>query len=209
MRLHSGRAGVDMEDDFFEVTIENISVSNLGFIVFLKKEADPRVLPIFIGANEAHSIAVAFNKQEPPRPLTHDLLKNILTVVGCEVTKVQVTALEENTFYGRIFLEKEGLEDFDIDSRPSDAIALALRYEIPIYVHTDVFESASLRLKEQGEENDSEGEDIMETEAAEAPKGPQTPTERIQERLEKAVKGERYEEAAKLRDELKRLQQEN
>lgn len=198
------------DEDFFEMTIENISVSNLGFIVFLKKEGDARVLPIFIGANEAHSIAIAFNNQEAPRPLTHDLMKNILTVVGCEVTKVQVTSLEENTFYGRIFLEKEGIESFDVDSRPSDAIALALRYEIPIFVHSDVFESASLLLKEQGEETDSDSEESSgETEVEEAPRRPQTPINRIQERLQAAIKEEKYEVAAKLRDELKRLQQEN
>src|SRR5690606_803518 len=78
------------EADFLEARIDNISVSNLGFIVFLRPEGDSRVLPIFIGANEAHSIAIAFNNQVPPRPLTHDLLKNILGLLDVEVVKIQV-----------------------------------------------------------------------------------------------------------------------
>src|SRR3954464_7400796 len=117
------------ENDFLEAKIDNISVSNLGFIVFLKADGDNRVLPIFIGANEAQSIAIAYNNQVPPRPLTHDLMKNVLGMLDVEVTKVLVTSLAENTFYGRIYFKKESIEDLDIDARPSDAIALALRYK--------------------------------------------------------------------------------
>ena len=67
-----------------------------------------------------------------------------------EVVKIQVTSLSENTFYGRIHLRKEGIEEFDIDARPSDAIALALRYKVPIFVHKDVYESAAIQVKETG-----------------------------------------------------------
>ena len=75
--------------------------ADFGFIVFLKTSHEERVLPIFIGANEAQSIAVAYNDQVLPRPLTHDLLQNMLGMLDCEITKVQVTSLIDNTFHGR------------------------------------------------------------------------------------------------------------
>lgn len=214
-------APLELDDaDFLEARIDNISVSNLGFIVFLKAAGDPRVLPIFIGANEAHSIAIAFNNQTPPRPLTHDLLKNILGMLDVEVVKIQVTALAENTFYGRIHLRKEGIEEMDIDARPSDAIALALRYQVPIFVHKDVYEGAAIQVKEtavgEGEgdaEGQAEGESAKEGTAEgesedrpSAPRQPVNPVERIKKKLHEALAAEHYEEAARLRDELKRLQ---
>jgi uncharacterized protein len=198
------------EEDFLEARIDNISVSNLGFIVFLKADGDDRVLPIFIGANEAQSIAIAYNNQIPPRPLTHDLMKNVLGMLDVEVTKVMVTALTENTFFGRVFFKKEGIEDLDIDARPSDAIALALRYKAPIFVHKDVYESAAIVVKETGEaevahpESES-GNPIQRPE----PETHHTQLERLKDKLRKALAAEHYEEAAKLRDELKRFESGN
>jgi bifunctional DNase/RNase len=200
------------EEDFLEAKIDNISVSNLGFIVFLKADGDNRVLPIFIGANEAQSIAIAYNNQVPPRPLTHDLMKNVLGMLDVEVTKVQVTSLSENTFYGRVYFKKEGIEDLDIDARPSDAIALALRYKAPIFVHKDVYESAAIVVKEGTE---GESGDPAETEAgtgAGSERDPEThmsQVERLKENLQKALKAEHYEEAARIRDELKRFESGN
>lgn len=215
-----GNFGLD-DEDFLEAVIDNISVSNLGFIVFLKAVDDERVLPIFIGANEAQSIAIAYNNQVPPRPLTHDLMKNVLALVDVEVTKVQVTSLTDNTFYGRVFFKKEGIEDLEIDARPSDAIALALRYKVPIFVHKDVYEGAAIMVKE-GEEAEGDTEAEPEEEAHESSAGegrskrnpasrvvPEThmsQVEKLKEKLRKALAGERYEEAARLRDELKRIE---
>ena len=206
------------EEDFLAAKIENISVSNLGFIVFLKVGGDARVLPIFIGANEAQSIAIAYNKQTPPRPLTHDLMKNVLGMLDVEVVKVQVTSLSENTFFGRVYFRKEGIEDLDIDARPSDAIALALRYHAPIFVHKDVYEAAAIVVKDSGEGEESEAESGTATEAEGAHEVPPTPSvqapapdthmtkvERLKEKLKKALAAEHYEEAARLRDELKRF----
>ena len=190
------------EEDFLETRIDNISVSNLGFIVFLKADRDDRVLPIFIGANEAQSIAIAYNNQVPPRPLTHDLMKNVLGMLDVEVTKVQVTSLAENTFFGRVYFKKEGIEDMDIDARPSDAIALALRYKAPIFVHKDVYESASIVVKETGE---SEAGDPAEDIEASEPETHMDQVERLKDSLRKALAAEHYEEAAKLRDELKKF----
>lgn len=203
------------EEDFLEAKIENVSVSNLGFIVFLKVPGDARVLPIFIGANEAQSIAIAYNNQTPPRPLTHDLMKNVLGMLDVEVVKVQVTRLTENTFFGRIHLRKEGIEDMDVDARPSDAIALALRYRVPIFVHKDVYEAAAILVKEAGE---TEGGTAAESESpgpagAKAKEPPEEThmgrVERLKEQLKKALAAEHYEEAARLRDELKRFESGN
>jgi bifunctional DNase/RNase len=202
------------ENDFIETNIDNISVSNLGFIVFLKVPGDNRVLPIFIGANEAQSIAIAYNNQIPPRPLTHDLMKNVLGMLDVEITKVLVTSLAENTFYGRIYLKKEGIEDLDIDARPSDAIALALRYKAPIFVHKDVYESAAIVVKDSGEpesggpmegEFDQPGPLGRGPEPGLAPESHFDQVQRLKENLRKALAAEHYEEAAKLRDELKRF----
>lgn len=211
------------EGDFLAARIDNISVSNLGFIVFLKVEGDARTLPIFIGANEAQSIAIAYNNQTPPRPLTHDLMKNILGLMDVEVIKVQVTHLADNTFFGRIHLRKEGIEDMDVDARPSDAIALALRYHVPVYVHKDVFESAAILVKdaEEGSEAGAEEEEGQEGSLEQADPGkpvaaklpvPETQmsrVERLKEKLKKALATEHYEEAARLRDELKRFESGN
>lgn len=207
------------EEDFLEAKIENVSVSNLGFIVFLKVPGDARVLPIFIGANEAQSIAIAYNNQTPPRPLTHDLMKNILGMLDVEVVKVQVTRLTDNTFFGRIHLRKEGIEEMDADARPSDAIALALRYRVPIFVHKDVYEAAAIMVKEAGE---TEGEAPAGSESGAGapasggtrpresePESHMGKVERLKEQLKRALAAEHYEEAARLRDELKRFESGN
>jgi bifunctional DNase/RNase len=131
-----------------------------------------------------------------------------------EVVKIQITALSENTFYGRVYLRKEGIEEMDIDARPSDAIALALRYKVPIHVHKDVYEGAAIVVKETGAgEETAASEAAGETEAGHGktavPEHPVNPVEKLKEKLQKAIDGERYEEAARLRDELKRLQSGN
>jgi len=211
--LPDGEGEFEFDDeDFLEAKIDNVSVSNLGFIVFLKVPGDVRVLPIFIGANEAQSIAIAYNNQTPPRPLTHDLMKNILGMLDVEVVKIQVTHLTDNTFFGRIHLRKEGIEEMDVDARPSDAIALALRYRVPIFVHKDVYEAAAIVVKETGEAEGQAGSEAGEA-AAGPKKGQPEPVEethmarveRLKEQLKRALAAEHYEEAARLRDELKRF----
>jgi len=174
------------KSNFIEVKIENISLSNLGFIVFLKREGDENVLPICIGAMEAHSIAACYNNQSFPRPLSHDLFKGILKNLNCKIIKIHVTDLIDGTFYARIFLLNGGKE-LDVDSRPSDAIALALRFGAPIYVHTDVLKAASVNL-DKTKEKEAE---------------PIDPIQKLKNDLKKAVTEERYEDAAKIRDELK------
>lgn len=112
-------------------------------IIILKTDDDDQAIPIWIGLLEATSIASALQKIKYERPMTHDLFKNFTTVLDISVAKVEVCELKENTFYARIyFLSKEG--DFDMDARPSDAIALALRYEAPIYVADSVIQNSKI-----------------------------------------------------------------
>ena len=112
-------------------------------IIILKTEDDDQAIPIWIGLLEATSIASALQKIEYERPMTHDLFKNFTEVLDISITKVEVCDLKDNTFYARIhFLSKEG--EFDMDARPSDAIALALRYNASIYVADSVIQNSKM-----------------------------------------------------------------
>jgi bifunctional DNase/RNase len=114
-------------------------------IVFLKeKEGSPkRLLPIWVGMAEAHAILAKIQNQDFPRPMTHDLLKNVIEQLGAKVTSVFVHSIQETTFYGQINLSVNGTE-IEIDSRPSDAIALALRVGAAIYVAEEVMKQSGL-----------------------------------------------------------------
>jgi uncharacterized protein len=110
-------------------------------IVILKEEATGRTLPIWVGIFEANAINMGMERTWTPRPMTHDLMRNIIEKMNATVRKIMVTELRSNTFYAVILLEVEG-QAVEIDSRPSDAIALALRTQAPIFVEERVLESA-------------------------------------------------------------------
>jgi len=110
-------------------------------IVILKDPNGDAVLPIWVGLFEANAIALQMEKVATPRPMTHDLLKNVLGQLEARITKVVITDLKENTFYAVIHLTHRG-DDVTIDSRPSDAIAVALRMDAPIFVDEDVINRA-------------------------------------------------------------------
>src|SRR5271169_641198 len=128
-----------------EMTIRGLlmdPVSNMP-IVILKDVAGESVLPIWVGVYEANAIALEMEKVSTPRPMTHDLIKNVLTGLETQVHKVVVTELKEDTFYAVIWLEREG-HVVSIDSRPSDALALALRVDCPIFVEDEVLKNSKL-----------------------------------------------------------------
>jgi bifunctional DNase/RNase len=110
-------------------------------IVILKDKGGDRVLPIWVGVFEANAIALQIENISTPRPMTHDLIKNILTEIDADVQRIVVSDLRDNTFYAMIYLDRDG-ETIAIDARPSDAIALALRTRSPIFVEDSVVESA-------------------------------------------------------------------
>jgi bifunctional DNase/RNase len=119
-------------------------------IVLLEELRGERVMPIWVGAFEARAIAMEMEKIAPPRPMTHDLIKNILDGVKAQVSNIVITDLKENTFYARIGLSAGGTS-VQIDARPSDAIALALRVNAPIYIAKAVFESSpAIELRGDG-----------------------------------------------------------
>ena len=128
---------------FLEMKVRGLALDPLSNmpIIILKDEEDKRSLPIWVGIFEANAIALELEKIATPRPMTHDLIKNILETIEARVTKVVVTDLKENTFFAVLHLQV-GETEYTVDSRPSDAIALALRVAAPIYVDEDVVKKA-------------------------------------------------------------------
>jgi len=173
------------------VVIENISFSNMGFVVLLRKADSRNVLPIFVGPNEAHSIAAAYNNRSFPRPLTHDLFANTLKLLDCSIPRIVITDLVDNVFFSKIYLVRNESEKYQIDARPSDAIALALRFGAPLFASKLVMQTATVVLPEE-EKNES-----------------MDPVGELKKELELAISEERYEDAARLRDELKKINNEN
>ena len=121
-------------------------VSNMP-VVILRDQEDGLFLPIWVGIFEANAIAIEMEKIAAPRPMTHDLLRNVIAELGIRVDRIVVTELKENTFFARIHLSR-GDDSWSVDSRPSDAIALALRAQAEIFVEEDVLEkSKTLRTE--------------------------------------------------------------
>lgn len=115
-------------------------VTNMPIVIL--KDSGDTVLPIWVGIYEANAIALEIEKVSTPRPMTHDLIKNVLTGLDTQVHKVVVTELREDTFYAVIWLERGG-HIISIDSRPSDALALALRVDCPIFVEEEVLKTSA------------------------------------------------------------------
>lgn len=136
-----------------EVTIDSIRVSLMSQqrIVILKEIDSDRFLPIWIGAYEAEAITLSLQEIEVTRPLTHDLLRNVLNDLGAEVMRVNITELRDDVFYARIMIRVNGRE-IEIDSRPSDALALAVRVHIPVFVSEDVMDEAATIPEDEVEE---------------------------------------------------------
>lgn len=193
--------------------MEKIQVDILGlstspsaggaYALILKEVNGARRLPIIIGAFEAQSIALEMEGIKPPRPLTHDLLKSIIDSMGMALNDVFINELRDGTFYARLNLDSQ-----EIDSRPSDAIALAVRFGVPIFVSDKVMEEAS--FVPENEESDK----IPMTGVAETPQEPGTKPklsklEQLEHQLKEAIAREEYEKAAKLRDEIQKLQARN
>jgi bifunctional DNase/RNase len=127
-----------------QVEIDSIRVSLMSQhrIVILKEVDSERFLPIWIGPYEAEAITVSLQQMEVARPLTHDLLRNVLKALEAEVVSINIIELRENVFYARIMLNVNGRE-IGIDSRPSDALALAVRVKVPVYVDESVMDEAA------------------------------------------------------------------
>jgi bifunctional DNase/RNase len=198
--------------------IKGISYSqtqNGAYALILNEVEGERKLPIVIGAFEAQSIAIALEKEiKPPRPLTHDLFKNFADRFEIVIKQVIIHKLVDGVFYSSIICERDKTEEI-IDARTSDAIALALRFDAPIFTYKAILDKAGIFLKFSSKDKDKEdGDDsimvdeiLQEGEAVELDTGSGAPykemsLEDLHKELEKAVGSEDYEKAARIRDEI-------
>lgn len=135
-----------------EMQIDSIRMSLMNYqrVVILKEKEGERYLPIWIGPAEADSIAIKLQDVDVPRPLTHDLLCTVIGKLGARVRSILVSDLRSDTFFAKIFVVVDGKE-MEVDSRPSDAIALAVRAEVPIYAEEVVLEKAGILLPAEGD----------------------------------------------------------
>ena len=143
-----------MESPMIEVIIDSVRVNLMSpqRLVVLRESHGGRYLPIWVGPYEAEAIQVALQEVEISRPLTHDLIRSILTQFNARILRIEIVNLREDIFYGSIICEQGGRE-ISIDSRPSDAIALAVRAHVKILVHPDVMETASILPEKDMPEN--------------------------------------------------------
>ena len=195
------------------LNIKGISYSQTqsGAYALVLSEVDgSRTLPIVIGAFEAQSIAIALEKEiKPPRPLTHDLFKSFADRFQIVIKQVIIHKLVDGVFYSSLICERDGIEEI-IDTRTSDAIALATRFDAPIFTYENILDKAGIYLKINKEDEElSDGEfsldDLIEEEEEEMLKESSFSNDtlkQLNDKLEKAVENEDYELAAKIRDEI-------
>ena len=178
-----------------------------AYALILKETEGERRLPIIIGQFEAQAIALELEGIKPPRPLTHDLVKNVLDSLGTTLSDVIISKLREGTFYARLNVEASTVSH-EIDARPSDAIAIAIRFGVPIYVAETVMEEAS--TVPESDEGEQQIESKTERPKKSRQRSPaftkESKMEQLQKELTDAISREDYERAAKLRDEIRRLQ---
>ena len=197
-----------------KLSIKGISYSqtqNGAYALILNEVDGERKLPIVIGAFEAQSIAIALEKEiKPPRPLTHDLFKNFAERFDIVVKQVIIHKLVDGVFYSSIICERDKIEEI-IDARTSDAIALALRFNAPIFTYKNILDKAGIYLKTSSTDSDKENqpmEDVIsnpESFSAEAESGRtyiKYSLQELNDLLIQAVEQEDYEKAAKIRDEI-------
>jgi hypothetical protein len=149
-----------MDSDLIPVSIDSIRVSLVSaHRIVVLKDNEERFLPIWIGPFEADAISIALQGNQVARPLTHDLLKTVIQQVGGTLSHIAVTDLREDTFYAQIVMQLND-KRVELDSRPSDALALAVRLQIPIYVAEDVMDKASIRPSQSASAAPAEDEKL-------------------------------------------------
>lgn len=186
------------------VALSHSMTQSHNYAVVLGERKGQRRLPIVIGSFEAQAIAVAMERMVPNRPLTHDLFKSTLDTFDIQLKEVVINNLLDGIFYARLICVRDG-ELFEIDSRTSDAIAMAVRFECPIYTYDFILEAAGVVLEEQEDgslraaqvEGGNLDSDSIETFSMDV----------LQTKLQEVLEAEDYEMAAKIRDEIKRRQE--
>ena len=145
-----------------EMVVESVRVNliNPSRVVVLREKGRERYLAILIGAPEADAIVIKLQDRDSPRPLTHDLIKNVIENMGAKVVRITVSELVDQVYYAKIVIQRNGAE-LNIDSRPSDAIALALRTGVPILVAEEVLEAAGIEPDEDGAKEGAEEIEVV------------------------------------------------
>lgn len=177
-----------------------------AYALVLSEDDGNRRIPIIIGAVEAQAIAIQLEGLKPPRPLTHDLFLNTALAFNINVVEVFIHKLEEGIFYAELVCEQDG-NQITVDSRTSDAVALALRFECPIYTTEEILDKAGIILdfeEEENEDEESSDKEIVGPEEDEDSDYSVYSTEELNTILDKAVSEEDYEKASEIRDEIQK-----
>jgi len=201
-----------MDNDKVQVDILGLSPTPApgggGYALILKEIGGDRRLPIIIGSFEAQHIALELEGIKPPRPLTHDLIRNVIEQLGFSISYVYINELRDGTFFAKIKMDVGSVDE--IDSRPSDAIALALKFSVPIYVSEEVMNEVAFVPDKDGDEEGSESDIFKQPESSglsEEATDPYTKKlNKLQSDLKSAIENEDYEKAASIRDEIKKLE---
>ena len=202
-----------------EAKVHSLAITDKGFVVMLKPINSERVIPIFIDYLQAQSMATALFNYKMGRPLTHDLINSIFQKCNIRLVNIIIDNVHLDTYYTKLVIEHNGKNEF-VDARPSDAIALALRFQVSIFVEEHVIEKAGIIIEDNGSkelemksgipynyqvfDKEANSENKRRDIKLNNENGAKT-KEEIQKLLEQAVKEERYEDAAKYRDELNNL----
>lgn len=186
-----------------------------SFALVLGETPGSRRLPIIIGMFEAQAIAIEIEKIVPNRPMTHDLFKSFAHSFNYSVKEIVISDLKEGVFFAKIVCDN-GMERIEIDSRPSDAIAIGIRFDAPIYTYEKIMSEAGIVLSDEKEDEDiselkkpvekssSPGSSSTPTSKSDFDKLKNMPMDKLNELLEKMIQSEDYEKAAKIRDEINR-----
>ena len=177
-----------------------------AYALLLIEENGERRIPIIIGGFEAQAIVIKLENLEPPRPLTHDLIKKMADQFNIKVTEVMIYKLEEGVFYSKMVCDN-GEKEYSIDSRTSDAVAVALRFECPIYIDNDILEKAQLTNTPSDADLVSSGEPGTLNEPNS--KYSSLTDDELYKLIDDAVKTEDYERAASIRDEIEKRKKKN
>lgn len=175
------------------------------YALILSDEISKKRIPIIIGSAEAQAIAIELEKLRPPRPLTHDLFKNVAVAFGINLSEVNIFKLEEGVFFSKLLLEKNG-NAIAVDSRTSDAIALALRFNCPIFTTSEIIEKAGVIIKFENRKEKTENEDVefdpVDDENENKTQLLSKTIAELESMLKDAVENEEYELASRIKEEL-------
>ncbi len=180
------------------IRLEFGQTQHSSYALIMQEVDGMRTLPIIIGGFEAQAIAIVIERILPPRPLTHDLFKNFIEAFSLRITEVIIHKFEKGVFYSKI-LATDGIVTKEIDSRTSDAVALALRFSCPIYTTEEILAEVGLVIK---------NEDVAQPKTEENNALSDYNIEELEEMLKTAIENEEYEKASQIRDELKRRKEE-